>query len=816
MQAEDARYLKRKVKGGGIDVHPTEKALIVNYEVEATILGELGDPMLGERKECQKVIKVKHLNQNSNIALLAREIVEKCKLIHPSKLPEVEQLLYYLQNRKDAPLSSADKKGSSTFTGQLKDPPPFDGMEVDEVANINDLDDYMELLYEDVPKKVRGSALILQLSRNPDNLEELVQNENILSALARVLREDWKRSTELATNIIYVFFCFSSFSQFHPVISHYKIGALCMDIIRQELDKHDLWKSELEKKKKILEEKPDSSSTKKDYEKSLKKFESLVKKQEQLMRVSFYMLLNLAEDYKVEMKMRNKSIIPVLIRTLDRDNFELLILVVSFLKKLSIYVENKNDMAEQEVVEKLARLIPCDHEDLLNITLRLLLNLSFDTDMRGKIVKVGLLPKLTALINNENHRVVVLCILYHISMDDRCKSMFTYTDCIPVVMKMVLECPDKQVDLELVALCINLAINKRNAQLVCEGSGLKLLMKRAFKTKDPLLMKMVRNISQHDGPTKGMFVEYVADLANAIKNCEDDDFVIECLGILGNLTIPDLNYELLLQEYDLVTFIKDKLKPGNAEDDVVLETVILVGTVSTDEDCAAMLSKAGVIQQLIDLLNAKQEDDEVVLQIVYVFYQMIFHEATREVIIKDTQASAYLIDLMHDKNAEIRKVCDNTLDIIAENDEEWGKKIKLEKFRWHNSQWLEMVESRQMDDSDALMYGDDGFGPYLHEEDILDRPDLFYTHADADGMILHDGNVSPSDLLDDYGMQNGMGHPGYGRYDPGYDGPYFMMNGQPVDEFGRPAYPYEVPVDPYGRPITPGDMEGEHPGYGYR
>ena len=62
---------------------------------------------------------------------------------------------------------------------------------------------------------------------------------------------------------------------------------------------------------------------------------------------------------------------------------------------------------------------------------------------------------------------------------------------------------------------------------------------------------------------------------------------------------------------------------------------------------------------------AKQEDDEMVLQIVYVFYQMIFHEATRKVIIKDTQAPAYLIDLMHDKNQEIRKVCDNTLDIIS-------------------------------------------------------------------------------------------------------------------------------------------------------
>lgn len=29
------------------------------------------------------------------------------------------------------------------------------------------------------------------------------------------------------------------------------------------------------------------------------------------------------------------------------------------------------------------------------------------------------------------------------------------------------------------------------------------------------------------------------------------------------------------------------------------------------------------------------------------------------------EAPAYLIDLMHDKNSEIRKVCDNTLDMIA-------------------------------------------------------------------------------------------------------------------------------------------------------
>lgn len=42
--------------------------------------------------------------------------------------------------------------------------------------------------------------------------------------------------------------------------------------------------------------------------------------------------------------------------------------------------------------------MPCEHEDLLNVTLRLLLNLSFDTGLRSKMVQADLLPKLTTLL----------------------------------------------------------------------------------------------------------------------------------------------------------------------------------------------------------------------------------------------------------------------------------------------------------------------------------------------------------------------------------------------------------------------------------
>lgn len=86
MVDSDAKYLKRKVKAGALDVHPTEKALVVNYEVEATILGQLGDPMLGDSKECQKIIRIKSLDEATDIAALAREVISKSKLIPSSKV----------------------------------------------------------------------------------------------------------------------------------------------------------------------------------------------------------------------------------------------------------------------------------------------------------------------------------------------------------------------------------------------------------------------------------------------------------------------------------------------------------------------------------------------------------------------------------------------------------------------------------------------------------------------------------------------------------------------------------------------------------
>lgn len=262
----------------------------------------------------------------------------------------------------------------------------------------------------------------------------------------------------------------------------------------------------------------DPKKQKEDIEKLNKQLKLFAKKQEQLLRVSFYLLLNIAENVKVEEKMRKKSIVKMLIKALERQNIELLVLIVTFLKKLSIVRDNKDEMYDLNIIEKLPRLLQSTHPDLIQVTLKLLFNLSFDGGLRSKMIRVGFLPKLVTFLTDDKHHEIVLKILYHMSLDDKIKSMFTYTDCIQLVTDMMLLNLNHKTDQDLIGLCINLALNKRNAQLMIENNRLHNLMERAFKYEDALLMKMIRNISIHENLRMQFIVSFFYTLLNSIFN----------------------------------------------------------------------------------------------------------------------------------------------------------------------------------------------------------------------------------------------------------------------------------------------------------
>ena len=163
-------------------------------------------------------------------------------------------------------------------------------------------------------------------------------------------------------------------------------------------------------------------------------------------------------------------------------------------------------------------------------------------------------------------------------------------------------------------------------------------MQRAFSFQDPLIIKMIRNISQHDGVTKNLFIEFIGDIADAVHRADNEEFVLECVGILGNLTLPDLDFTRILKEFEMIYWMRERIVPNSGEDDLILEIVVFIGTCATDSAAASFLCKCDILPSLIDLLKAKQEDDEIVLQVIYVFHQLCSHKETKKFVLEDRRA----------------------------------------------------------------------------------------------------------------------------------------------------------------------------------
>lgn len=246
----------------------------------------------------------------------------------------------------------------------------------------------------------------------------------------------------------------------------------------------------------------------------------------------------------------------------------------------------------------------------------------------------------------------------------------------------------------------------------------------------------------------------MGDIAKAVVESKEEDFVRECVSILSNLHLPDLDWAEIFRHFNMIKWITNVIRSNNTDPELVLQVVVLLGTAAADEGCSNLLCESNIMALLIDLLKTHQEDDEIVLQIVYVFYVSLMHESNLDYLSEKTEAPAYLIDLLQDNNKFIRKISNTCLNIIAERSKNWSDRIRIEKFRNHNAQWLQMVDSQQLqpdeeDDEDELP-------PYLNteylsmavvpplstdcinemqESEIIDEKDIEYDYFDSNNII---------------------------------------------------------------------------------
>jgi len=204
-------------------------------------------------------------------------------------------------------------------------------------------------------------------------------------------------------------------------------------------------------------------------------------------------------------------------------------------------------------------------------------------EIRERVNALGMIPKLVELLKVAQYRSILLRILYHLSSDDKIKATFAYTSCIPLVYQLVIHFPDAIIGKELIALAINLTTNKTNAALISQDDQLEALIERAFKHNDVLLFRVVRNIAQF-GPVTNIdiYEKYMDKIIELTKQCGDNtDLQIELIGTLVYINIE--KWDTVLAQGDFLDFIHNNLVSDYSEDDLVLETIMLIGTMCRSE-----------------------------------------------------------------------------------------------------------------------------------------------------------------------------------------------------------------------------------------
>jgi len=71
------------------------------------------------------------------------------------------------------------------------------------------------------------------------------------------------------------------------------------------------------------------------------------------------------------------------------------------------------------------------------------------------------------------------------------------------------------------------------------------------------------------------------------------------------------------KDTQIVQYLQQYLQIGFSEDDIQIECIMILQNIAKDHTMSVILAKSMVIKQIIVLLNEKQEDDEIVNQLLF-------------------------------------------------------------------------------------------------------------------------------------------------------------------------------------------------------
>jgi len=145
---------------------------------------------------------------------------------------------------------------------------------------------------------------------------------------------------------------------------------------------------------------------------------------------------------------------------------------------------------------------------------------------------------------------------------------------------------------------------------------------------------------------------YIEDFIKITTNPKAiDELKIEMIGLLSHMRLGDVWADYLQPTF--MDFLIKNISTKTKEEDLVLETLGLVSNLCASKKSCSVIASSKLLTLLPEIMDEKQEDDEFVLQILYIFWKMFTYELGIKFILSNMKTISFCIDLIEDTNKKI-------------------------------------------------------------------------------------------------------------------------------------------------------------------
>jgi hypothetical protein len=430
---------------------------------------------------------------------------------------------------------------------------------------------------------------------------------------------------------------------------------------------------------------------------------SYLKSQNTLLRLIASLLFNLSENPSTMRKMVNKDIVTSLFALLDRRNADLLVLSLTFLRKITMVPIHWSAIPFEQIaltvahhVFRWAQVATAEGRQrrigVLREGIELLYAFSFHSEAIPVIKRPEIFEPMSTLVDFPELRPQLVRIFYKCSIGEGTDDVFRNEKLLNMlILSTTIVCDERMIALIVLS---KLSLDKECSLMIARSplfttdniKSMFLHATTAFNDDGRILLALLRNVADNQADLiRGFDAEIIAACE---QNSEKVEILIDVLAIANRSRMTSDRAKLISGQLPFLKLILALLADERGHPQVHLECVMFVGSLVLYAAAAQVLGGLGIVERLARVFAWHCDNLDIQAQCMFAFCRLISHAQTRVALLARTEIIDAALRLSTARNAVMNQIANAVIEAIFVFDKDAAERLKLPRFDHFNHEWL--------------------------------------------------------------------------------------------------------------------------------